>query len=130
MNYQTVPSDIDAVADGNEDASVSLVPSDFSCSEDEHDMEDADSVDCDETIVPDDMDSFIRLPEIIQIRISDWTGVVRVELVVPDSQHYIIIDDDFDNNGDDFVDILIDDPNPFLIDFTGLNESDEDGDAL
>ena len=94
-------------------------------------MEDADSIDCDETIVPDDMDLFIRLPEIIQNRISDWAGVVRVELVVPDSQHYIIIDDDdFDNNGDDFVDILIDDPNPFLIDLTALDESDEDNDGM
>ena len=130
MNYQIVPSDIDAVADDDADASVSLVPSDFSCSEDEQDMEVAEPIDCDDMIVPDDMDLFIRLPEITQNRISDWAGVLRAELVVHDTQHYIIIDDDFDNNGDDFVNILIDDPNPFLIDLTGLNESDEDGDAL
>ena len=44
-----------------------------------------------------------------------------MKVVVSDTLYYIIIDDDVDNGGD---------PNPFLIDLTGLNESDEDGDAM
>ena len=133
MDYHTVPTDIHSVPtddDDDEDASVSLESSDFNCSEDEEDLVVIDSIDCDEMIVPDEMDLFIQLPEITQSRVSDWAGIVRVEVVAHDQRQYIIIDDDVDS-GDDLVDILTDDPNSLLIDLTVLDESsDEDSDAL
>jgi hypothetical protein len=124
MDSPCVPDDIDA---DDDKAGVSCVPGDFYYSDDEQDLVLVlDSVDCDDMIVPDDMDLFIELPEITNNRVNDWAAIVRAEVVRLDTLHYIMIDDE----DEDFIDILVDDPNPFVIDITDLNEHDEDDNAM
>jgi hypothetical protein len=66
-----------------------------------------DTVDFDGMIVPDEMDLFIQLPEITWNCVTDWAGIVKVDVNVHNALHYIFIDDNDDVDFSSMILILL-----------------------